>query len=139
MTAKYEPEEAFHYMALGKWNAGFDAHGFAKVCLAYLSDKEKSEIYKNLSISESAQKELEACLRKIREDRVLVNLIDDQQGLKRFVAPVFKGESDEFAGALGVSLFGDCSNPALKERIAFAVKRAASAASNTIYVIFYNN
>jgi DNA-binding IclR family transcriptional regulator len=132
MTAKYEPEEAFHYMAIGKSNARFDAHGFAKLCFAYLPDKEKVEIYKNLSISEAVKKELEESLKKIREDGVLVNLIDDQQGLKRFVAPVFNRKNGEFAGSLGLSLFGDCSNPALRKRITEAVKRAASAASDTI-------
>lgn len=132
MTAKYEPEEAFHYMALGKWNVRFDAHGFAKVCLAYLPDTEKEGVIKNLSISDSAKNDLELCLRKIREDKILVNLVDDQEGLKRFVAPVFKGRNGEFAGVIGLSLFGDCSDKAFREKTAASVRTAACSASEAL-------
>lgn len=132
MTAKYEPEEAFHYMDLGKWNARFDAHGFAKACLAYLPEKEKRDVIGNLPVSESCRKELKNSLQKIKEDGFLINLHDDQEGLKRFVAPVFKGRNGEFAGVIGLSLFGDCSDEVFRERITSFVKNAAYSASDAL-------
>lgn len=138
LVKKVEMPEQFHYGSEGNAPINYAHHAFAMVCTAYATGDAATAIRKRLKEAEPGGKmpkpldrsweAYEEELATIRHDRLLVNLKDDQQGLKRIAAPVLLAPDDRFAGAIGVSFF-HAFDSGLERSYTAAVRQAADAAA----------
>jgi DNA-binding IclR family transcriptional regulator len=137
LVKKIEMPESFHYGPEGITPLNYAHHAFSMVCVAYAADEVAAEVRKRLKETppgrhphplDRSWQAYEEELAAIRHDRILVNLRDDQQGLKRIAAPVLLPPNNRFAGAIGVSFF-HAFDSGLERSYTAAVRQAADAAA----------
>lgn len=103
LLCKTEPPEAFHYTDVGGINRNFHTHGFSKVTLAFLPEKEQELLMKRCGVvSAEESTELRNELGEILENEICVTLVDDKTDVSRVAAPVFDSKG-EFFGVVGIS------------------------------------
>lgn len=92
LMAKSEQPEAFHYAEIGTFPISIK-HAFKQICFAHSPIKDQSHNFNQKQINQ---------LKKLP---LLINTEDDQDGLTRIVAPLFKNNSKLFIGAIGISFY----------------------------------
>ncbi|HBC85725.1 MAG TPA: hypothetical protein DCZ94_02095 [Lentisphaeria bacterium] len=132
LLVKSEVADGFHYMDENGVNPNISTHAFGITCVAF----QPLEIIKLLlakgRLKGMSRDKYLKLFEKIRSEGIFVNKTDDKKNLMRITAPVFFGDSGEFAGAIGVSFYSMGNDNKRIKELAGHVKTVSKKASSLL-------
>jgi DNA-binding IclR family transcriptional regulator len=105
ILVKSEVPDGFHYMDENRLNNALSKHAFGITCLAFQPPETVRDMIYGKKMHGMSRGMYIKILEKIRSEKIFVNKRDDKKNLVRITAPVFYGDSEIFAGALGISFY----------------------------------
>lgn len=128
LMAKSEVEGSYHMRACYTSTMHMARNAFASVCLAFRPKQEWKTSYIKAPLPDGSFSEVRQTLEKIRSDGLLVDQVR-MPGWCRIVAPVFRGTSNTFLGALGIHFLAHALTQEACETAQAAVRATAKQAS----------
>ena len=129
LLGKVEHENSAHMRNTYTSSDKMVSNEFGMVCLAWRSKRDWKKYFKLEPPKEQTYEEFTAVLERIREEYYFCRSCGPKNRWTRIIAPVLMGETEDFAGSIGVTVVGGKLNKTQLARYETMVCEAAGEAA----------
>ena len=132
ILVKSEVPDGFHYMDENRLNNALSKHAFGITCLAFQPPETVRDMIYGKKLHGMSPGNYMKIFERIKSKKIFINKADDKKNLVRITAPVFYGDSEIFAGAVGITFYSMGKDSRNISSLAGQVSEASRKASSLI-------